>query len=92
MIYYLVGYFFSGVITPIIIFLKIILGVEIQTGIEILNEVTQIFSNVSPKIKMNNNCTMIYAFLRDLGFAGLILYPSIIALFFSSVYKKNEEG
>lgn len=83
--------FFSGILTPFIIILNLF-GMNLKSGIEIINEVTQQFIFVSPKSLMNNNCTMIYAFLRDFGILGLVIGPMILAYIYNKAYKYKRKG
>ncbi|GAB2021899.1 hypothetical protein RyT2_09730 [Pseudolactococcus yaeyamensis] len=44
-----------------------------------MNAVTSNFVYISPTIHMNNNCTTVYAALRDFGKLGLVIYPFVIS-------------
>lgn len=80
--------FFSGVVGVFADILRLLLGININTGIVYINEVVQGYEYVSPTIRMNNNVTMLYAFISDFGWFGLIIFPSLIAVFCFKCYKK----
>ncbi|SMQ85072.1 oligosaccharide repeat unit polymerase [Bacillus sp. OV166] len=80
--------FFGGFLEPIFLFLKF-MGMNIHSGIETINIISQQFVNVSPDAIMNNNSTMIYAFLRDFGILGLFICPFVLAIFYMHVYKRK---
>lgn len=80
--------FFSGIVGVFYDVLKLLFGVNINSGITYINEVVQNYEYVSPTIRMNNNVTMLYAFVSDFGWLGLIIFPSIIAVFCFRSYKK----
>lgn len=65
--------------------------ISLPTGIEQVNQVTQQYRYVSPNVQMNNNVTMIYAFLRDFDLYGLIIGPCVIALIYAITYKTNKK-
>lgn len=70
-----------------------ILHINFSTGIEEVNQVTQKYIYVSPNVLMNNNVTMIYAFLRDFDIYGLIIGPCVLAFIYAVSYKaKNKKG
>jgi hypothetical protein len=57
--------------------------------------VTQVTANtlfISPSITYNALTTMLYPFLRDLGFIGVIIGTASLALFISSVEKYFSRG
>ena len=65
-------------------------NISITTGLEIVNQVTQNFVNVSPTVVMNNNVTMLYIFLRDFDVWGLIIGPMVLALVYVWAYKARK--
>lgn len=54
-----------------------------------INNIVQQYYFVSPKTHMNNNITMIYAFLRDFGVFGIIIDTAVLALFYIYLYKRR---
>ncbi|PFO15347.1 hypothetical protein COJ70_18125 [Priestia megaterium] len=83
--------FFAGILEPFYLIVKFG-GFNWKSGIEIINEVTQQFVFVSPATYMNNNVTMIYAFLRDFGFFGLIICPFILGAYYSYIYMGKRQS
>lgn len=63
------------------------IGLDWKSGVETINEVTQQFVFVSPQTFMNNNVTMIYAFLRDFGVWGLFICPFLLGAIYAHMYK-----
>lgn len=80
---------FNGILEPFKILFNLLGGVQLKSGIEIINEVTQNYVYVAPNVLMNNNVTMVYAFLRDFGFFGLIICPLFLAYFYAKIYKNK---
>lgn len=80
--------FFAGFLEPIYL-LANFRGLEWKSGVETINEITQQFVFVSSDTIMNNNVTMIYAFLRDFGIWGLFLCPIVLGGVYSFLYKAN---
>ncbi|WHY61509.1 O-antigen polymerase [Cytobacillus firmus] len=83
--------FFAGILEPIYLIANFS-GLDWKSGIESINEVTQQFVAVSPATYMNNNVTMIYAFLRDFGFLGIIICPVIIGAVYTHLYKAKKQS
>lgn len=81
--------FFGGFLEPFYIIAKLI-GLNLESGIQVINEITQQFVYVSPNSYMNNNVTMIYSFLRDFGILGLLICPFIIGVYYTVLFKKKE--
>lgn len=69
------------------------LGVAIGNGEIIsttgINDIVQQYYFVSPNTHMNNNITMIYAFLRDCGVIGIVVDTAVLALFYVYLYKRR---
>lgn len=61
--------------------------VDIETGIDIINQQTQQYLPVRDGVRMNNNVTFLYVCLRDFGTFGLIIDSAYIALWFAIIYK-----
>lgn len=78
-------------ITEMINILGGFFGISLTTGIEIVNEVTQKFVYASPDVLMNNNVTMLYAFLRDFDIYGLIIGPMLVAAVYAFAYKRRKK-
>ncbi len=89
----------KGMFSPLFdiakIFIKFIgFNIDMRTGVQIINDVTQKFYYVSNNIKMNNNVTFLYVCLRDFGILGLLLGPlyiSIVYTHFAKLYEKSNK-
>lgn len=82
----------KGMLSPIWEITKISLkmigfNIDIETGIDIINEQTQNYLTVKNGVKMNNNVTFLYVCLRDFDIYGLIIDSAYIALWFAIIYK-----
>lgn len=78
---YYYGYFtFAPFFEPIVLFLKFTFGVNWEVPSYLINMYTQNFYNIgsSNLITFNNSTTMLYPFLRDYGYLGLIIGPAIL--------------
>lgn len=71
-----------------------VFGVDsfMQSGIAIINEITQGFYFVSPSTHMNNNFTMLYGFLRDGGVLGIIIDTMLLALLQVRLFKNKQKS
>ena len=86
--YYLWGSeFFSGILDIIFLIINRLTGSNLRPGITVINQVTQNFVAVSSSVTMNNNVTMLYAFLRDGGIIALMLESFTVGLIYSKVEK-----
>lgn len=63
-----------------------------QSGIAIINEITQEFYFVSPSTHMNNNFTMLYGFMRDGGVLGIIIDTMLLALLQVKLFKNRQRS
>ncbi|HBC99500.1 MAG TPA: hypothetical protein DC053_09275 [Lachnoclostridium sp.] len=85
--------YFSGIMGVCKDILQPIFHINIRPGIEVLNEVVQGYVYVSPKIRMNNNVTMITAFYFDGGGYAIALFSGMTAWFVARLYNKmNRSG
>lgn len=83
---------FNGFLEPFKIIISMLFKVNLKTGIEIINEVTQNYYLVGEGLLMNNNVTYLYVFLRDFGVIGLIICPFLLAIVYSTSYKNKENN
>ena len=89
--YYLYGAeFFSGFLDIIYLILNRFANTDLRSGINILNDVTQTFVDVSPTVKMNNNVTMLYGFLRDGGYMALVIESFLVGTIYAKVEKMKD--
>lgn len=82
---------FNGPLEIFKILMNTIFDTNIKSGIEIINEVTQQYYNISNIVVMNNNVTMFYGFLRDFDFLGIIIGPELLAVLYSIAYKYKKK-
>lgn len=85
--------FFSAFIS---LFNEVLLTLKINTSLEsgmtVINQITQQYFFVSPTTHMNNNITMVYGFLRDGGVGGLVVDTILLALFLGILYIKRNKN
>lgn len=83
--------FFSGIVGFFDDILQPLLHISITPGIETLNKIVQNFVFVSPNVRMNNNVTMVTAFLVDGGGFGVVILTAITAWILAHLYNKMNE-
>ena len=59
------GILFSGLLSPMYIVINKLFNKSLELPLAILNKTTSQFIWITPTIHMNNNCTFLYAALRD---------------------------
>lgn len=77
---------FSGFLSPIYIIINKLFGKSIELPLAILNRTTSQFIWITPSVHMNNNCTFLYAALRDFGVIGIVIYSCFLAYILAKVY------
>ena len=86
------GELLSGITDVVFMVTNRIFHTDFVTGISVLNNVTQKFYSVAPNVVMNNNFTMVYAFLRDGGLLGILFDTSILACVYAKIYKNRDSS
>ncbi len=81
---------FISLFNEVLLTLKI--NPSIESGMTVINRITQQYFFVSPTTHMNNNITMIYGFLRDGGIVGLVVDTFFISLFMGVLYIRRNKN
>lgn len=80
--------FFSGIVGAIKDVVQPLFHISLVPGIEILNKIVQGFIWVSPNVRMNNNVTMLTAFLVDGGGLAIVICTSVVTYIISIFYNR----
>lgn len=81
---------FGFITGPIDTFLSAVWGSDYNGADYLANLYVEKFYRISPTVKLNATCTILYPFLRDWGIVGLIIGPAIVALIVESVYYESK--
>ena len=77
--YYLWGQaLFGSVVSPIWMAAKIFFGVDYAAADFVITSYTSVDYAISPTIRLNAMTTMLYPFLADFGYAGLVIGPTFL--------------
>lgn len=91
---YLFGKEFFSAIIGLMNNIFAFLGLDniMQSGMSIVNEVTQKYYFVSSSTHMNNNITMVYGFMRDAGVLGIVIDSILLSLIYAKLFRSREKS